>query len=51
MPEHYIEGHRLMVQVGEPTAFEWKEDDRWRQTTLKPGDFCLQSHGETNAPR
>jgi hypothetical protein len=23
-PEHYIEGHRLMVQVGAPTTFEWK---------------------------
>jgi AraC family transcriptional regulator len=51
MPEHYIEGHRLMVHVGAPTVFEWKEGDRWRQTTLKLGDFCLQSHGETNAPR
>jgi AraC family transcriptional regulator len=50
-PEHYIEGHRLMVHVGKPTLFEWKEGDRWRQTILKQGDFCLQSHGETNAPR
>jgi AraC family transcriptional regulator len=40
-----------MVHVGEPAAFEWKEGDRWQQSTLKPGDFCLQSHGETNAPR
>lgn len=51
LPEHYIDGHRLMVHVGEPTTFEWKEGGGWRQTVLKPGDFCLQSHGETNAPR
>jgi len=50
-PEHYIEGHRLMVQVGAPTTFEWKEGNQWRQTQLQPGDFCLQSHGEINTPR
>jgi AraC family transcriptional regulator len=27
LPEHYIDGHRLMVHVGKPTAFEWKEGD------------------------
>lgn len=51
MPEHYLEGHRLMVHVGKPTTFEWKNGDRYRQTLLKPGDFCLQTHGEINIPR
>lgn len=51
MPEHCLEGHRLMVHVGKPVVFEWKEDDRWRHTLLKPGDFCLQTHREINLPR
>ncbi|MBD2773967.1 helix-turn-helix domain-containing protein [Iningainema tapete] len=51
LPEHYIEGHRLLVHVGKPLNFEWKDGSRWRQTWLKPGDFCLQTHGEMNAPR
>ena len=50
-PEHYIKGHRLMVHIGAPTTFEWKEGNQWRQTRLQPGDFCLQSHGEVNIPR
>ncbi len=51
LPEHYVDGHRLLVQVGNPTAFEWKVGERWRQTLLKPGDFCLLTHGERNTPR
>jgi AraC family transcriptional regulator len=51
MPEHYLEGHRLMVHIGNPAVFEWKDSDRYRQTILKPGDFCLQTHGEINIPR
>ncbi|MDF5731441.1 MAG: AraC family transcriptional regulator [Rhizonema sp. PD38] len=51
LPEHYVDGHRLLVQVGNPIAFEWKVGDRWRQTLLKPGDFCLLTHGERNTPR
>jgi AraC family transcriptional regulator len=51
MPEHYLEGHRLMVHTGNPTAFEWKDGTRWQKIVLKPGDFCLQTHGEINIPR
>jgi AraC family transcriptional regulator len=51
MPEHYIEGHRLLVNVGQPVQFEWKEGSRWKNTLLKPGRFCLQTHGDLNFPR
>jgi AraC family transcriptional regulator len=51
MPEHCLEGHRLMVHIGKPALFEWKEDDCWRYTLLKPGDFCLQTHRDLNFPR
>jgi AraC family transcriptional regulator len=51
MPEHYVEGHRLMVAVGKPILFEWKEDSQWRHKQFNTGDFCLQTHGDVNAPR
>lgn len=51
MPEHYIEGHRLAINVGQPVQFDWKEGSRWQTTLLKPGEFCLQTHGEINFPR
>lgn len=53
MPEHFVEGHRLMVAVETEKAipFEWKDANRWRQKLLKPGDFSLQTHGSLNAPR
>jgi AraC family transcriptional regulator len=53
LPEHFVEGHRLMVavQAGAPIEFEWKSGGRWNQRLLKTGDFSLQTHGELNAPR
>lgn len=51
LPEHYIDGHRLAVNIGQPIHYEWKEGNYWRQTLLKPGDFCLQTHGDINFPR
>lgn len=51
LPEHYIDGHRLAINIGPPVPYEWKVDNHWHQTTLQPGDFCLQSHGEVNFPR
>lgn len=51
LPEHYIDGHRLAVNIGQPVHYEWKEGSRWRQTTLNPGNFCLQTHGDRNFPR
>lgn len=49
--EHYIEGHRLAVNIGLPVRYEWKEGAKWRQTLLKPGALCLQTHGDLNFPR
>lgn len=51
LPEHQIEGHRLAVNIGQPVQYEWKEGGYWRQAVLKPGDFCLQTHGDLNYPR
>ncbi|MBD2072107.1 helix-turn-helix transcriptional regulator [Leptolyngbya sp. FACHB-671] len=51
LPEHYIDGHRLAVNIGQPVHYEWKEGRHRRQTTLNPGDFCLQTHGDINFPR
>ena len=51
LPEHYIDGHRLAVNMGRPVHYEWKEGSHWHQTLLKPGDFCLQTHGDLNFPR
>lgn len=51
LPEHYIDEHRLAVNIGQPVHYEWREGNLWRQTLLKPGDFCLQTHGDINFPR
>ncbi|MBD0269338.1 MAG: helix-turn-helix transcriptional regulator [Cyanobacteria bacterium Co-bin8] len=51
LPEHYIDGHRLAINVGQPVHYEWKEGGHWRETVLTPGDFCLQTHGDLNFPR
>ena len=51
LPEHYIDGHRLAINIGQPIHYEWKEGNRWQQIILQPGDFCLQTHGELNFPR
>lgn len=51
LPEHYIDGHRLAVNIGQPIHYEWKDGNSWRQTLLKTGDFCLQTHGDLNFPR
>lgn len=53
MPEHAVQGHRLLIHAGRPIEFEWRAGGGggWRRTLLNPGDFCLQTHGEPNAPR
>jgi AraC family transcriptional regulator len=51
LPEHYIDGHRLAVNIGQPVHYEWKEGNAWRQKLLQPGAFCLQTHGDLNFPR
>lgn len=50
LSEHYIEGHRLIINLGGPVRFGWRSDGRTNQAVLPPGGLCLQSDGETNAP-
>lgn len=50
LPEHYIEGHRLIINLGGPVRFGWRASGRTHETILPPGGLCLQSDGETNAP-
>lgn len=50
LPEHYIEGHRLIINLGGSVRFGWRTDGRIHEAILPPGGFCLQSNGETNAP-
>ena len=51
MPEHIVQGHPLLIHIGRPIEFEWWAGGGWRRTTLNPGGFCLQTHGEPNLPR
>ncbi|MEM8504087.1 MAG: AraC family transcriptional regulator [Cyanobacteria bacterium P01_D01_bin.1] len=51
IPEHQIKGHRLAVNIGAPVRYEWWADGKWQKTLLQPGEFCLQSDGDTNFPR
>ncbi|KAB8334546.1 AraC family transcriptional regulator [Scytonema tolypothrichoides VB-61278] len=50
LPEHYIEGHRLIINLGGAVRFGWRSEGRTHEAILPPGGFCLQSNGETNAP-
>lgn len=50
LPEHYIEGHRLIINLGGSVRFGWRTGGRTHETILPPGGLCLQSDGETNAP-
>lgn len=50
LPEHYIEGHRLIINLGDSVRFGWRSGGRTHEAILPPGGFCLQSDGETNAP-
>ena len=50
IPEHYIEGHRLIINLGSDVRFGWRSSGRTHEAILPHGGFCLQSDGETNAP-
>lgn len=51
MPEHYVDGHGLMISNAKrPVIFGWKEDDRWHESVLNPGEFHLITHGGLSAP-
>lgn len=51
MPEHFVQGHRLITVSESPVEFEWRENGRWRNKVLGPGTFSMQEHGTTNNPR
>lgn len=50
LPEHYLEGHRLIINLGGAVRFGWRSDGRTNEAVFPPGGLCLQSDGETNAP-
>lgn len=50
LPEHYIEGHRLIINLGGAVRFGWRSGGRTHEAILPAGGFCLQSDGETNTP-
>ena len=51
MPEHLMNGHRLMINIGGPVTFEHKIGASWERHTYRNGDFDLLSTGEMNHPR
>ncbi len=51
MPEHFVQGHRLTVNVGKPLTFEWKTNKKWVDKYYPSGSFTMLSHGELHQPR
>jgi AraC family transcriptional regulator len=49
--EHTTDGHQLMINLGDPVAIGWLEDTRRRESLLHQDHLCIQSHGDSNAPR
>jgi AraC family transcriptional regulator len=50
LPEHVLQDHRLLVNLGGPTRFGVRIGRRTLETVLPTGGFSLQSHGALNAP-
>jgi AraC family transcriptional regulator len=50
-PEHITVGHQLMLNIGEPVRLGWLEGSRRRESILGTGELCIQSDGDSNAPR
>src|ERR1700755_3087851 len=48
--EHVVIGHQLMLNLGGPVRFSWREGDRRREDVLTTGALCIQSEGDSNAP-
>jgi AraC family transcriptional regulator len=48
--EHVTVGHQLLVNLGKPVRFGWREGDRRCGGTLATGELCIQSEGDANAP-
>ena len=51
MPEHLVQDHRLIINIGKPLNFEWKTRNKWLGKHYKTGDFSMLSHGEIHMPR
>jgi AraC family transcriptional regulator len=52
LPQHYVRGHGLAVNIGKrPLPFGWKDDDRRVDGVMNPGEFHLLTDGEFNTPR
>ena len=51
MPEHLVQEHRLIINIGKPLNFEWKTGNKWLSKHYKTGDFTMLSHGEIHTPR
>jgi AraC family transcriptional regulator len=56
MPPHEYEEHRtidhqLMINLGAPVRLGWLEDDRRHEASFATGALCIQSDGDSNAPR
>jgi AraC family transcriptional regulator len=52
LPEHYVEGHGIAVNVGaRPISFGWKDGDKRVDGAMNPGEFHLLTDGELNTPR
>lgn len=49
--EHLLVGHRLIVNLGAPVPFGWRRGDKAMDGVLPTGGLCLQSDGDSNAPR
>jgi AraC family transcriptional regulator len=49
--EHTTDGHQLMVNLGGPVPIGWLEGATRRESVLRPDDLCIQSDGDSNAPR
>jgi len=52
LPEHYVQGHGIAVNVGAmPLSFGWKDGDRRVDGVMNPGEFHLLTDGDFNTPR
>ena len=49
--EHRTVGHQLMINLGGAVRFGWLEDGRRRESEFRNEQICIQSDGDSNAPR
>src|ERR1700759_121217 len=49
--EHRTLGHQLMINLGGSVRLGWLEDGRRRESEFRNEQMCIQSDGDSNAPR